>query len=117
MRRSWVLADGERKRLTALKSSNKLLSIATGCSGNGQVSPAMSDSSSLLMMDKDESDQIQDCLDKMTMIRNQTEDMNPEVLILFFSLTGDFQLMIKVVVILNGVKYFFFIFPVMSNLQ
>ncbi len=80
------MADGERKRLTALKSSNKVLSISTGCSGNGQVSPAMSDSSSLLTMDKDESDQIQDCLDKMTMIRNQTEDMNPEVFVLLYNL-------------------------------
>ena len=76
MRRSWVLADGERKRLTALKSaSNKFMTS----SEVGQDCPSMDMSDSRLMMDKEESEQIQDLLDKMTMIRNQTEDMNPEV--------------------------------------
>ena len=90
MRRSWVLADGERKRLTALKSSNKtslamnsmsaMNSTFAGENYSGQMSPSSMDMSGMLLtMDKDESDQIQDCLDKMTMIRNQTEDMNPEV--------------------------------------
>ena len=78
MRRSWVLADGERKRLTALKSANRLmmsLEVGHDC-------PSMDMSDTRLMMDKEESEQIQDLLDKMTMIRNQTEDMNPEVRIL-----------------------------------
>ena len=79
MRRSWVLADGERKRLTALKSANKFMTSLDV----GQECPSMDMSSdSRLMMDKEESEQIQDLLDKMTMIRNQTEDMNPEVWIL-----------------------------------
>ena len=74
MRRSWVLADGERKRLTAIKSNNKCPENVSGLSGSSP-DPA----SSLLTMFKEESDQIQDYLEKMTMIKNQTEDMNPEV--------------------------------------
>ena len=76
MRRSWVLADGERKRLTRGQKSpnNKTFENVptTNC-------PLPTMETSLLLMDKEESDQIQDYLDKMTMIRNQTEDMNPEV--------------------------------------
>ena len=74
MRRSWVLADGERKRLTAIKTNNKSPDPGSGVSGSSP-DPA----NSLLTMFKEESEQIHDYLEKMTMIRNQTEDMNPEV--------------------------------------
>jgi len=66
MRRSWVLADGERKRLTSLKSLKKETFYGF-------------EPMTRLQLDKDELDQIQDCLDKNTLIRNQTEDMNPMV--------------------------------------
>ena len=131
MRRSWVLADGERKRLTALKVSNRtsmssmptmpmLLPLSKSTSSSvgencvGHWSPSTADTSGLLLtMDKEESDQIQDCLDKMTMIRNQTEAMNPEVNNFQIHFNSIFFLLFPNVSELLGVKqtakYFLFV--------
>jgi hypothetical protein len=55
MRRSWVLADGERKRLTTLKSSSKLPEVT----GQPAFPPTPETAGPLLTMDKEESDRIQ----------------------------------------------------------
>lgn len=68
MRRSWVLADGERKRPSTSKGDN-LESVES----NVERNPVQ-----MLASQKD-MDKIQDCLEKMTITRSQTEDMNPSV--------------------------------------
>ena len=69
MRRSWVLADGERKRPSTSKSDNP-----------DPVDNNVERITTQMLASQNDLDKIQDCLEKMTITRNQTEDLNPSVI-------------------------------------
>ena len=72
MKRSWVLADGEVK---SKKSSNPALSPSSSL-----VSSTTSSMPSFFSsLSTEDENKIRDCIDKMQMVKQQTEDLNPQV--------------------------------------
>lgn len=78
MKRSWVLADGERKKVPPTTSRQQ------SCSPMSSPVKAQADtglsSDGFLQLSKEDIHTIQDCVDKMQMINHQTEDLNPQIM-------------------------------------
>ena len=76
MKRSWVLADGEsnkcKKNMSNVPTSPNLVTSTTS------MMPNSSSTMCSVLSSKDES-KIRDCIQKMEMIKQQTEDLNPQV--------------------------------------
>ena len=85
MKRSWVLADGEVK-------SKKAGAGAPVSPSSSMVSSTTSIISSSLSTE-DET-KIRDCIEKMQMVKQQTEDLNPQVRLNFASCFFFFSLKI-----------------------
>ena len=76
MKRSWVLADGDRKK----KPTTVVDSSSSGGAGAG-VSPSSLDvgGAATVALSKEDSDVIQGYVDNMNRIKHQTEHICPEV--------------------------------------
>merc|ERR1712012_1543480 len=77
MKRSWVLADGEVKSKKAAPTSPNMVSSTT--SSMPSTSASSSTSMCSFLSHEDEG-KIRDCINKMQLIRQQTEDLNPLVM-------------------------------------
>ena len=82
MKRSWVLADGEVKSKKVasggcVPSSNKVTSTT-----NPSAMPSSSSSNTNIMcsiLSPQDEGKIRKCIEKMQLIKQQTEDLNPQV--------------------------------------
>ena len=81
MRRSWVLADGERKKINEAKVANSSLAAAASTSNQGSTNTPAKKQSAVVQLEPAEANKIKDCVEKMSTIKYQTEDLNPEVII------------------------------------
>ena len=84
MKRSWVLADGEVKSKKATSGAAAPVSPSSS-----MVSSTTSVISSSLSAE-DET-KIRDCIGKMQMVKQQTEDLNPQVRLNFLQIVSFFH--------------------------
>lgn len=84
MKRSWVLADGESNK--AKKASPASPNSSAVTSTTSLMPPLTPMCSALTARDQNK---IRDCIDKMQMIKQQTEDLNPRVMEEFVSLVTE----------------------------
>ena len=84
MKRSWVLADGEVKSKKVaggcVSSSNKVTSTTNPLSAANMPSSSSSATNTMcsILSPQDEG-KIRNCIEKMQLIKQQTEDLNPQV--------------------------------------
>ena len=94
MKRSWVLADGEvktKKVATSaggcVPSSNKVTSTTNPSSANMPSSSSSITNTMCSILSPQDEGKIRNCIEKMQLIKQQTEDLNPQVelhLLIFF---------------------------------
>ena len=87
MKRSWVLADGEvktKKVATSaggcVPSSNKVTSTTNPSSANMPSSSSSNTNTMCSILSPQDEGKIRNCIEKMQLIKQQTEDLNPQVL-------------------------------------
>ena len=88
MKRSWVLADGEvktKKVATSaggcVPSSNKVTSTTNPSSANMPSSSSSNTNTMCSILSPQDEGKIRNCIEKMQLIKQQTEDLNPQVVL------------------------------------
>ena len=94
MKRSWVLADGEVKSKKVaggcVPSSNKVTSTTNLSLAANMPSSSSSNTNTMcsILSPQDEG-KIRNCIEKMQLIKQQTEDLNPQVSTTFINLFSE----------------------------
>ena len=96
MKRSWVLADGEvktKKVATSaggcVPSSNNVTSTTNPSSANMPSSSSSNTNTMCSILSPQDEGKIRNCIEKMQLIKQQTEDLNPQVSTTFINLFSE----------------------------